>query len=818
MRKLKLWHYILLAAATGVVPMTVLLLYVISTSVNKDINFGTQEMRGDTFQRPLEQLLDLFPRYQAAARQVLAGDDSANTSLTGLQQQIDEQLQTLSANYNGEMGRALKFTDAELAARKRDNARLSVVLAGWQNLKAAPLAVAAAGDGTGDLVASTRAMIAHAGDLSNLILDTDLDSYYLVDITLATLPQTQQRLSDITLQVGDWLRTGNVATNLSQIAVTAAMLQQDDQDRITGDAQTSLSEDKNFYGVSETLQKNLPAAIDKYTAANQAFLGLLNRVAAGENVPAAEFETAGWNARAESFRLWETGANELDRLLAIRVSSFRHSRLLSYSGIGATFALVVLVVWFNARRLNLSLRAIASGLGAGSEQLASAASQISIASQTLAEGSSEQAASLEETSASLEEMSSMTKRNAENAQKANDLAKQTRVAADKGAADMETMSAAMQAIKASSDDIAKIIKTIDEIAFQTNILALNAAVEAARSGEAGLGFAVVADEVRNLAQRSAHAAKETAAKIEGAICKTGQGVGISKKVAEALNEIVTKARQVDELAAEVAGASTEQTQGITQINTAVGQMDKVTQGNAASAEESAAAAEELNAQAAVMKESVVEFMELVGGSRNESGHERLSNRQVAKPSQNRYSHGRQSFPIETDRPATDIPMPEERQVHSQNGVIAWDEAQMSTGVKTIDTQHQELIRRINELHTACLSGTAREELLKILGFLGEYAKSHFQHEEGVMQAHQCPVRGKNKVAHQQFLRDYSNLVETVKRDGATTTAVIQVKELLGNWLKNHICGTDTQLRNCVGNAWRSRKTSVRGNGGGLRDF
>jgi hypothetical protein len=106
MRKLKLWHYILLAAATGVVPMTVLLLYVISTSVNKDINFGTQEMRGDTFQRPLEQLLDLFPRYQAAARQVLAGDDSANTSLTGLQQQIDEQLQTLSANYNGEMGRA----------------------------------------------------------------------------------------------------------------------------------------------------------------------------------------------------------------------------------------------------------------------------------------------------------------------------------------------------------------------------------------------------------------------------------------------------------------------------------------------------------------------------------------------------------------------------------------------------------------------------------------------------------------------------------------------------------------------------------------
>jgi ABC-type transporter Mla subunit MlaD len=140
-------------------------------------------------------------------------------------------------------------------------------------------------------------------------------------------------------------------------------------------------------------------------------------------------------------------------------------------------------------------------------------------------------------------------------------------------------------------------------------------VEAARAGEAGMGFAVVADEVRNLAQRSAQAAKETAAKIEGAIGKSAQGVEISNKVAQALNEIVTKVRQVDELVSEVASASREQTQGITQINTAVGQMDQVTQSNASSAEESAAAAEELNAQAVTMKESVEELMRLVEGDR-----------------------------------------------------------------------------------------------------------------------------------------------------------------------------------------------------------
>jgi methyl-accepting chemotaxis protein len=236
----------------------------------------------------------------------------------------------------------------------------------------------------------------------------------------------------------------------------------------------------------------------------------------------------------------------------------------------------------------------------------------------LADGASQQAASLEETSASLEELANMTRRNAENAQKANDLAREARTAADKGAEDMQAMNQAMAAIKISSDDIAKIIRTIDEIAFQTNILALNAAVEAARAGEAGMGFAVVADEVRSLAQRSATTAKETAAKIEGAILKTAQGVQISQKVASALNDIVLKARQVDELASEVAGASHEQTQGISQINTAVGQMDKITQSSAASAEESAAAAQEMNAQVEVMKQVVASLMQLVGGKMHAS--------------------------------------------------------------------------------------------------------------------------------------------------------------------------------------------------------
>ena len=306
------------------------------------------------------------------------------------------------------------------------------------------------------------------------------------------------------------------------------------------------------------------------------------------------------------------------------------------------------------------MKSTAEQLAEGASQVSCAATQVSAASQTLAEGASEQASSLEETSSSLEEMASMTKRNSENARQANDLGKEARDAADKGVADMQTMAVAMEAIKVSGNDISKIIKTIDEIAFQTNILALNAAVEAARAGEAGMGFAVVADEVRNLAQRSATAAKETADKIEGAITKTGQGVEISSKVAQALNAIVTKVRQVDELVSEVANASREQTEGITQINAAVGQMDKVTQSNAATAEESAAAAEELNAQAAVMKQSVAELLQLVG---NKSGsaakkvrlesHAVAPKIKVAAPA-SRNGNGNEHSPAA--KPRSDIPL------------------------------------------------------------------------------------------------------------------------------------------------------------------
>jgi methyl-accepting chemotaxis protein len=231
----------------------------------------------------------------------------------------------------------------------------------------------------------------------------------------------------------------------------------------------------------------------------------------------------------------------------------------------------------------------------------------------MAEGASEQASSLEETSASLEEMASMTRQNADNASQANSLMGEAKQVVAEGSGAMTHMATAIGEIKQSADETAKIIKTIDEIAFQTNLLALNAAVEAARAGEAGKGFAVVAEEVRNLAMRSAEAAKNTSSLIEESVKNANTGVDIAGEVSKVLSEIASSIGKTTELVAEIAAASQEQAQGIDQVNTAVTQMDKVTQQNAANAEESASASEELNAQAESLNHVVGDLLTLAGG-------------------------------------------------------------------------------------------------------------------------------------------------------------------------------------------------------------
>jgi methyl-accepting chemotaxis protein len=286
--------------------------------------------------------------------------------------------------------------------------------------------------------------------------------------------------------------------------------------------------------------------------------------------------------------------------------------------------LVAGVVFLVARSITGPIDQMISELNAGSEQTSSAANQISGSSVALAEQSSEQAAAVEECSASLEEMTANVRATTEASETCQELMQTAEAVIAEGLQTMQEMVGAIGNIKESSDQTARIVGTIDEIAFQTNLLALNAAVEAARAGEAGKGFAVVAEEVRNLAQRAAEAARETSALIEGSVTHSERGVEMTDRTRSVFERTAETSREVAEKVQGIAAASREQSEGIAQINTAVGQLDRTTQGAAASAEESASAAEELNAQAAQLRGVVGQLHGLVTGAHVAAGVAGLS--------------------------------------------------------------------------------------------------------------------------------------------------------------------------------------------------
>jgi hypothetical protein len=287
-------------------------------------------------------------------------------------------------------------------------------------------------------------------------------------------------------------------------------------------------------------------------------------------------------------------------------------------------ALTITFGYMVSRGIMRSITAVMRTLTTAATQTLSASNQVSASGQSLAEGASEQAASLEETSSTLEEMAGMTQQNADNAKQATTLAGDARSQSEKGGEVMGRMVTAINDIKDSSDQTAKIIKSIDEIAFQTNLLALNAAVEAARAGDAGKGFAVVAEEVRNLAQRSAEAAKNTSELIEDSQNKAQGGVGLAGEVETVLQGVNTSVDKVGNILEEVAASAVENAQGVEQVNTAVNQMDQVTQSNAASAEETAAASQEMSSQAAKLNELVEDLQRIVGGSAGGNGTEAIA--------------------------------------------------------------------------------------------------------------------------------------------------------------------------------------------------
>jgi methyl-accepting chemotaxis protein/methyl-accepting chemotaxis protein-1 (serine sensor receptor) len=395
---------------------------------------------------------------------------------------------------------------------------------------------------------------------------------------------------------------------------TMAQYHQDFQDR-SAEAKTMLEE---FKALCETAEDRGAAQEmeDALNSISQGHAELWNQVSADQIDAASEtyktktnpaikkvVKTAG-AFTAQQGKLMLQGAEEAR-------TSVRSARwMLALAGMFALLVAVVIV--FVVRQINQRLRKAILELGEGAEQVAGAAGQVSSSSQSQAQASSEQAASLEETSSAATEINSMARQNSDNSLAAAELVSQSQQKFEQTNQSLDRMVGAMAEINSQSDKISKIIKVIDEIAFQTNILALNAAVEAARAGEAGMGFAVVADEVRSLAQRSAQAAKDTASLIEESIGKSNEGKATVDQVTIAIRSITEESIRVKTLVDEVSQGSQEQVRGIDKISASITQMERVTQSAAASSEQGAAAAEELNAQSQALKNVVEQLTSMVG--------------------------------------------------------------------------------------------------------------------------------------------------------------------------------------------------------------
>jgi len=594
---------LLLLHATVLLALGILLAITVR-QMHGQYEFNRKEQVGTSVLRPLVGALTSAARHQALSA------EGRQTEATSAAREVDTRIEELR-RASAEHGAMLDYTAAGLESRGRSAAHPDRISALWRDGLGSGGGAGSAAAAHSASIAALRLAITHVGDTSNLILDPDLDSYYLMDVVLCALPQVQDRLGAVGAGLAA-MRAKPVLTaaDRNQLAVWAAHLADSDLARVVGDQDTVIKEDANFMGRSETVQQRLPPALAAWCAPLEKLIADLRTAAQGGALPAASGVV---ECLDQGLRYWLVGDEELAALIAPRASDYRWLRNVCLAVGLIALALIALA--------SLALERFMARLARASRPLSAAGGQIQVAARLVAEQvaaqaerSARSAATLEQSSGNLHLIGSTLKHTADNSQAADSLSTHARASAESGTKAMDELRTAISEIKMVADQTARIVKTIDEIAFQTNLLALNAAVEAARAGDAGKGFAVVAEEVRNLAQRAGEAARNSAQLIDTSVQKAAKGVALSENANRILADLAGANRKVSDLIGEIAAATREQARGVDQLLVSVSELDHLSQENAAATEENASAAEELSAQAMAVNGMLDEVGRAVHGS------------------------------------------------------------------------------------------------------------------------------------------------------------------------------------------------------------
>lgn len=629
-------------------------------SYDEPINFGTQEKLGNRLQRPVEKLFSELAWHRILAQKVALGDKDSQSKLSQIQTAVDEAFVSVGSVYN-ELIEDLQFTEDGLKKRKREHIQIATVLGEWKSLKEklSGLKPNEIDDLHSHLISDVRTIITHLGDTSNLILDPDLDSYYLMDITLLALPQAQDRIQSVAIDLVKLAKQEAVTPeDRVRYAVYAAMMKEADIGRIAGDFQTVLNEDPNFYEKSPTLEAKLSPAHSQFVSHYEGLVQVVEKIAKGEAVPLNDGVVAAEKALTSSFDYWKVGVDELDHFLEIRVHSYQSNKQLAILASVLGVLLALSLSWFFIQYLIKAMHEISKTLAHASEKILSASTESANSATQLSEVTTQQAASLQQTMASLEEISAMVSQNADSAAKTHAAVEKNRAVSEDGSNNVAEMLQAIVEIKTTNEDvlsqmvasnkefneIVQVIneigektKVINEIVFQTKLLSFNASVEAARAGEHGKGFAVVAEEVGHLAQMSGNAAKEISdmlAKstqkvneiVSGTKTKVDQLIEVGKekiaigeatveKCQNALQEISSNAHSISQMIAEIAQASKEQAFGVQEINKAVSQLDDVTQKTSSVAQKGSSQAEQLSSESSLLEGSVQNLLSFIEGKK-----------------------------------------------------------------------------------------------------------------------------------------------------------------------------------------------------------